>query len=85
MSLYKPAKFYLCIKDTSLAGYWRKCKRTSDVIIFVNGQDATQPVSQAPVDKFAQPLLVTESPTSIALASQATTTVYAGRHLHGTA
>ncbi|CBJ40356.1 conserved hypothethical protein, Rhs element Vgr related protein (plasmid) [Ralstonia solanacearum CMR15] len=50
----------------------------------VNGQDATQP-NQAPVDKFAQPLLVTESPTSIALASQATTTVYAGRHLHGTA
>ncbi|QUP55824.1 type VI secretion system tip protein VgrG (plasmid) [Ralstonia syzygii] len=51
----------------------------------VNGQDATQPGSQSPVDKFAQPLLVTESPTSLALASQATTTVYAGRHLHGTA
>lgn len=51
----------------------------------VNGQDATQPGSQAPVDKFAQPLLVAESPTSLALASQATTTVYAGRHLHGTA
>ncbi|AYA48920.1 type VI secretion system tip protein VgrG [Ralstonia pseudosolanacearum] len=50
----------------------------------VNGQDATQP-NRAPVDKFAQPLLVTESPASIALASQATTTVYAGRHLHGTA
>ncbi len=46
----------------------------------VNGQDAQQPV-----DKFGQPLLVTESPSSIALASQATTTVYAGRHLHGTA
>ncbi|KHL05528.1 UNVERIFIED_CONTAM: type VI secretion protein, partial [Mumia flava] len=46
----------------------------------VNGQD-----SQQPVDKFGQPLLVTESPSSIALASQATTTVYAGRHLHGTA
>ncbi|MCT7329282.1 type VI secretion system Vgr family protein, partial [Ralstonia mojiangensis] len=46
----------------------------------VNGQD-----SQQPVDKFAQPLLVTESPSSIALTSQATTTVYAGRHLHGTA
>ena len=46
----------------------------------VNGQD-----SQQPVDKFSQPLLVTESPSSIALASQATTTVYAGRHLHGTA
>lgn len=28
---------------------------------------------------------MTESPASIALASQATTTVYAGRHLHGTA
>ncbi|ALF90243.1 MULTISPECIES: type VI secretion system Vgr family protein [Ralstonia solanacearum species complex] len=51
----------------------------------VNGQNATQPGSQTPVDKFAQPLLVTESPTSIALTSQATTTVYAGRHLHGTA
>ncbi|MDB0544122.1 type VI secretion system tip protein VgrG [Ralstonia solanacearum] len=51
----------------------------------VNGQNATQPGNQAPVDKFAQPLLVTESPTSIALTSQATTTVYAGRHLHGTA
>ncbi len=52
----------------------------------VNGQNATQPgSSQTPVDKFAQPLLVTESPTSIALTSQATTTVYAGRHLHGTA
>ncbi|MGD7129008.1 DUF2345 domain-containing protein, partial [Ralstonia pseudosolanacearum] len=50
----------------------------------VNGQDATQP-NRAPVDKFAQPLLVTESPAGIALASQATTTVYAGRHLHGTA
>ncbi|AXW12695.1 type VI secretion protein (plasmid) [Ralstonia solanacearum] len=50
----------------------------------VNGQDAVQP-NRAPVDKFAQPLLVTESPASIALASQATTTVYAGRHLHGTA
>ncbi|MFV8670779.1 type VI secretion system Vgr family protein [Ralstonia pseudosolanacearum] len=50
----------------------------------VNGQDAVQP-NRAPVDKFAQPLLVTESPTSIALSSQATTTVYAGRHLHGTA
>ncbi|WP_199028641.1 type VI secretion system Vgr family protein [Ralstonia sp. ASV6] len=46
----------------------------------VNGQD-----SQQPVDKFGQPLLVAESPSSIALASQATTTVYAGRHLHGTA
>ncbi|WP_104656400.1 type VI secretion system Vgr family protein [Ralstonia insidiosa] len=46
----------------------------------VNGQDSKQPV-----DKFGQPLLVAESPSSIALASQATTTVYAGRHLHGTA
>ena len=46
----------------------------------VNGQD-----SQQPVDKFGQPLLVAESPSSIALASEATTTVYAGRHLHGTA
>jgi type VI secretion system secreted protein VgrG len=46
----------------------------------VNGQD-----TQQPVDKFGQPLLVAESPSSIALASQATTTVYAGRHLHGTA
>jgi len=46
----------------------------------VNGQDTKQPV-----DKFGQPLLVAESPTSIAFASQATTTVYAGRHLHGTA
>ncbi|CAJ0721381.1 hypothetical protein LMG6871_04806 [Ralstonia edaphis] len=46
----------------------------------VNGQD-----SQRPVDKFGQPLLVTESPSSIALASQTTTTVYAGRHLHSTA
>jgi len=46
----------------------------------VNGQD-----SQQPVDKFGQPLLVTESPSSIALASQTTTTFYAGRHLHGTA
>ncbi|CAJ0801689.1 hypothetical protein R77555_03683 [Ralstonia mannitolilytica] len=50
----------------------------------VNGQDATQP-NKAPVERFGQPWLVTESPTSIALASQATTTVYAGRHLHGTA
>ncbi|CAJ0804805.1 hypothetical protein LMG18090_04680 [Ralstonia mannitolilytica] len=46
----------------------------------VNGQD-----TQQPVDKFGQPVLVAESPSSIALASQATTTVYAGRHLHGTA
>jgi type VI secretion system secreted protein VgrG len=46
----------------------------------VNGQDSKQPV-----DKFGQPLLVAESPSSIALTSQATTTVYAGRHLHGTA
>ena len=46
----------------------------------VNGQD-----TQQPVDKFGQPLLVAESPSSIALTSQATTTVYAGRHLHGTA
>ena len=45
----------------------------------VNGQD-----TQQPVDKFGQPLLVAESPSSIALTSQATTTVYAGRHLHGT-
>ncbi|CBJ34455.1 type VI secretion system Vgr family protein [Ralstonia solanacearum] len=50
----------------------------------VNGQDATQP-NKAPVERFGQPWLVAESPTSIALASQATTTVYAGRHLHGTA
>ncbi|SUD94436.1 Uncharacterized protein conserved in bacteria [Ralstonia mannitolilytica] len=50
----------------------------------VNGQDATQP-NKAPVERFGQPWLATESPTSIALASQATTTVYAGRHLHGTA
>jgi type VI secretion system secreted protein VgrG len=50
----------------------------------VNGQDATQP-SKAPVERFGQPLLVAESPSSIALTSQATTTVYAGRHLHGTA
>ncbi|SUE25313.1 Uncharacterized protein conserved in bacteria [Ralstonia mannitolilytica] len=46
----------------------------------VNGQD-----TQQPVDRFGQPLLVAESPSSIALASHATTTVYAGRHLHGTA
>lgn len=52
--------------------------------INVNGQDAIQP-SKAPVERFGQPWLVAESPTSIALASQATTTVYAGRHLHGTA
>ncbi|AXW24568.1 type VI secretion system Vgr family protein [Ralstonia solanacearum] len=50
----------------------------------INGQDATQP-NKAPVERFGQPWLVAESPTSIALASQATTTVYAGRHLHGTA
>ncbi|MGA3954158.1 type VI secretion system Vgr family protein [Ralstonia nicotianae] len=50
----------------------------------VNGQAAIQP-NQAPVERFGQPWLVAESPTSIALASQATTTVYAGRHLHGTA
>ncbi|API75638.1 type VI secretion system Vgr family protein [Ralstonia pseudosolanacearum] len=50
----------------------------------VNGQDATQP-NKAPVERFGQPWLAVESPTSIALASQATTTVYAGRHLHGTA
>ena len=50
----------------------------------VNGQDATQP-NKAPVERFGQPWLVAESPTSIAFASQATTTVYAGRHLHGTA
>ena len=50
----------------------------------VNGQDASQP-NQAPVERFGQPWLVAESPTSIALTSQATTTVYAGRHLHGTA
>ena len=50
----------------------------------VNGQDATQP-NKTPVERFGQPWLVTESPSSIALASQATTTVYAGRHLHGTA
>ncbi len=50
----------------------------------VNGQDATQP-NKAPVERFGQPWLVAESPTSIALASQATTTIYAGRHLHGTA
>ncbi|MGM3411930.1 type VI secretion system Vgr family protein [Ralstonia holmesii] len=50
----------------------------------VNGQDATQP-NQAPVERFGQPWLVAESPSSIALASQATTTIYAGRHLHGTA
>lgn len=50
----------------------------------VNGQDAIQP-NKAPVERFGQPWLVAESPSSIALASQATTTVYAGRHLHGTA
>ena len=50
----------------------------------VNGQGAIQP-NKAPVERFGQPWLVVESPTSIALASQATTTVYAGRHLHGTA
>ncbi len=50
----------------------------------VNGQDATQP-NKAPVERFGQPWLVAESPTTIALASEATTTVYAGRHLHGTA
>ena len=50
----------------------------------INGQDAIQP-NKAPVERFGQPWLVTESPTSIALASQATTSVYAGRHLHGTA
>ncbi|AXV70348.1 type VI secretion protein [Ralstonia solanacearum] len=49
-----------------------------------NDQDATQP-NKAPVERFGQPWLVAESPTSIALASQATTTVYAGRHLHATA
>ena len=50
----------------------------------VNGQDALQP-NKAPVERFGQPWLAVESPSSIGLASQATTTVYAGRHLHGTA
>ncbi len=49
----------------------------------VNGQDAKQPDGK-PVERFAEPLLVAEAPTSIAVASQQTTAVYSGRHLHGT-
>ena len=49
----------------------------------VNGQDAKQPDGK-PVERFAEPLLVAEAPTSIAVASQETTAVYSGRHLHGT-
>lgn len=49
----------------------------------VNGQDARQPDGK-PVERFAEPLLVAETPTSIAVASQETTAVYSGRHLHGT-
>lgn len=50
----------------------------------INGQDARQPDGK-PVDRFAEPLLIAETPTTIALATQETTTVYAGQHLHGTA
>ncbi|MCT9123121.1 type VI secretion system Vgr family protein [Cupriavidus gilardii] len=49
----------------------------------VNGQDAKQPDGK-PVERFAEPLLVAEAPTSIAVSSQETTAVYSGRHLHGT-
>ncbi len=49
----------------------------------VNGQEAKQPDGK-PVERFAEPLLVAEAPTSIAVSSQETTAVYSGRHLHGT-
>ncbi|WP_064573422.1 type VI secretion system Vgr family protein [Cupriavidus gilardii] len=49
----------------------------------VNGQDAKQPDGK-PVERFAEPLLVAEAPTSIAVSSQETTAIYSGRHLHGT-
>lgn len=49
----------------------------------VNGQPATQPDGK-PVDRFAEPLLVAESPAAITVASRETTAVYGGRHLHGT-
>ncbi|WP_354681662.1 type VI secretion system Vgr family protein [Cupriavidus plantarum] len=49
----------------------------------LNGQKAAQPDGK-PVDRFETPLLVTESPSAIALATPLTTTVYAGRHLHCT-
>ncbi|ESH92134.1 hypothetical protein B551_0221895, partial [Cupriavidus sp. HPC(L)] len=49
----------------------------------VNGQEAKQPDGK-PVERFAEPLLMVEAPTSIAVSSQETTAVYSGRHLHGT-
>ncbi|MBY4897523.1 type VI secretion system Vgr family protein [Cupriavidus sp. AU9028] len=49
----------------------------------VNGQRAVQPDGN-PVERFAEPLLVAESPMAITIASAETTAVYAGRHLHGT-
>ncbi|MGY8526890.1 type VI secretion system Vgr family protein [Paracidovorax citrulli] len=49
----------------------------------VNGQPARQP-DDKPVDRFAEPLLVVESPAAITIASRETTAVYAGHHLHGT-
>ncbi|WP_265920858.1 type VI secretion system Vgr family protein [Cupriavidus nantongensis] len=51
----------------------------------VNEQDAKRPDTGTAAEHFGQPWLVAESPSSIALATQATTSIFAGRHLLGLA
>nr|WP_232348206.1 type VI secretion system Vgr family protein [Cupriavidus taiwanensis] len=51
----------------------------------VNEQDAKRPDTGTAAERFGQPWLVAESPSSIALATQATTSIFAGRHLLGLA
>ncbi|WP_036213989.1 type VI secretion system Vgr family protein, partial [Novilysobacter arseniciresistens] len=56
----------------------------------VNGQSATKPKGPsrdggAPVEKFASPVLIAESPDAIALATPASAIAYAGGHTHLTA
>lgn len=51
----------------------------------VNEQDAKRPDTGNPAEHFGQPWLVAESPSTVAFATQATTAVFAGRHLFGIA
>uniref|UniRef100_UPI00339D60F2 type VI secretion system Vgr family protein n=1 Tax=Cupriavidus necator TaxID=106590 RepID=UPI00339D60F2 len=51
----------------------------------VNDQDAKRPDTGTAVEHFGQPWLVAESPSAIAFATQATTSIFAGRHLFGIA
>ncbi|MBN3854872.1 type VI secretion system tip protein VgrG [Paraburkholderia sp. Ac-20340] len=51
----------------------------------VNGQSATKPVSGDPVERFAAPAVVLESPENVVLSTSNSAVAYAEQHVHVTA